>query len=96
MLCANSRADDLLAAGAVPYKRSSWSPSAPVETRCSPERDLLMRRVVTVSPGVAPLTRQAQTFEELTAAAYRVKRAGKEPRSGHQRLLTDLSAGSPA
>jgi diguanylate cyclase (GGDEF)-like protein len=52
-----------------------------VEDRCSPAGDSPVRRQVTVSVGVATLTDDAQTLEELIEAAdeamYRAKRAGK-------------------
>ena len=52
-----------------------------VEQHCSPAHDSLLERGITVSLGVAPLTRGTQTLEELLAAAdrqmYHAKKAGK-------------------
>jgi diguanylate cyclase (GGDEF)-like protein len=52
-----------------------------VEDRCSPGGDSRVRRQVTVSAGVAALTENVQTLEELIEAAdeamYQAKRAGK-------------------
>jgi diguanylate cyclase (GGDEF)-like protein len=52
-----------------------------VEQRCSPDHDASMRRRLTVSLGVAPLTAKVERIEDLVRAAdlemYRAKRAGK-------------------
>lgn len=52
-----------------------------VERKCSPERDGSIMEQITVSLGVAPLTEETRTLEELVEAAdrqmYRAKRAGK-------------------
>ncbi len=52
-----------------------------VEHECSPERDASLDRRITISLGVASLTQDAQTLEQLIEAAdremYRAKRAGK-------------------
>ena len=52
-----------------------------VASHCSPGYDSRLRRELTVSLGVAPLTVEMRTFEELVDAAdremYRAKRAGK-------------------
>jgi diguanylate cyclase (GGDEF)-like protein len=52
-----------------------------VEQRCSPDHDASMRRRLTVSLGVAPLTAKIERIEDLVRAAdlelYRAKRAGK-------------------
>jgi diguanylate cyclase (GGDEF)-like protein len=52
-----------------------------VEHRCSPDHDASMRRRLTVSLGVAPLTAKVERIEDLVRAAdlemYRAKRAGK-------------------
>jgi len=52
-----------------------------VEWQCSPEYDASMRRQITVSLGVAPLSENVRTLEHLVEAAdsemYRAKRAGK-------------------
>ena len=52
-----------------------------VEYECSPERDASLMRQITVSLGIAFLTADTQTLEQLIEAAdremYRAKRAGK-------------------
>ena len=52
-----------------------------VEHECSPERDASLSRQITVSLGIAFLTADTQTLEQLIEAAdremYRAKRAGK-------------------
>jgi len=57
-----------------------------VEDRCSPFGDSPVRRQVTVSAGIATLTDEVQTLEELIEAAdeamYRAKRAGKNRVAG--------------
>ncbi len=57
-----------------------------VEDRCSPGGDSPVRRQVTVSAGVAALTDNVQTLEELIETAdeamYRAKRAGKNRVAG--------------
>jgi diguanylate cyclase (GGDEF)-like protein len=57
-----------------------------VEDRCSPFGDSPVRRQVTVSAGIATLSDEVQTLEELIEAAdeamYRAKRAGKNRVAG--------------
>ena len=57
-----------------------------VEDRCSPGGDSRVHRQVTVSAGVAVLTENVQTLEELIETAdeamYRAKRAGKNRVAG--------------
>ena len=57
-----------------------------VEDRCSPGGDSRVRRQVTVSAGVAALTENVQTLEELIETAdeamNRAKRAGKNRVAG--------------
>ena len=57
-----------------------------VEDRCSPGGDSPVRRQVTVSAGVAALTENVQTLEDLIETAdeamYRAKRAGKNRVAG--------------
>jgi diguanylate cyclase (GGDEF)-like protein len=57
-----------------------------VEDRCSPGSDSRVHRQVTVSAGVASLTENVQTLEELIETAdeamYRAKRAGKNRVAG--------------
>jgi diguanylate cyclase (GGDEF)-like protein len=52
-----------------------------MEIACTPEHDIVLRRPITVSVGVAPLTAKTETLEDLLEAAdkemYRAKRAGK-------------------
>ena len=57
-----------------------------VEDRCSPGGDSPVRRQVTVSVGIAALTENVQTLEDLIETAdeamYRAKRAGKNRVAG--------------
>ena len=57
-----------------------------VKDRCSPFGDSPVRRQVTVSAGIATLTDEVQTLEELIEAAdeamYRAKKAGKNRVAG--------------
>jgi diguanylate cyclase (GGDEF)-like protein len=57
-----------------------------VEDRCSPFGDSPVRRQVTVSAGIATLSDEVQTLEELIEAAdeamYRAKRTGKNRVAG--------------
>jgi diguanylate cyclase (GGDEF)-like protein len=52
-----------------------------VERECSPKYDPSLKRPITISLGVAPLTESMRTLEQLVEAAdremYRAKRAGK-------------------
>ncbi len=52
-----------------------------IETNCIPERERLVRRPITVSVGVASLSKQSQTLGDLVRVAdeqmYRAKRAGR-------------------
>ncbi len=52
-----------------------------VERECSPEREASLNRHITISLGIASLTEDTQTLEQLIEVAdremYRTKKAGK-------------------